>query len=279
MLVWNVYILAPEQSMPVVLLRGTEMVKRIAFTGPFAEPNFGDYAMLINNLYDLDVKAVTLFSYDDAFIRTIAQEYLHDFDLRIVSVHLDESARRFGNGLYPSTPLEVLSLVKDYEHLANEVESVDVLIVNGGGYFNSLWSRPHRLERLLKIIIPILVANRFKKKIFFTGNSFGPFSDDSALFSSLFASLENVSFCCRDRLLSPVWLRQLGVDNAYIKYVPDDLFPINERLLALPPHKDLQLGDYVVMECYLPVDYLRQSADVFRRFSEELYSRQGLISP
>lgn len=43
------------------------MIKSIAVCGPFSDINLGDYAMLINNLIDIDFHQAYVFSYDEKF--------------------------------------------------------------------------------------------------------------------------------------------------------------------------------------------------------------------
>ena len=37
---------------------------RVGFVGPFGDSNLGDYGMLINNIYDINVKDVSIFTYN-----------------------------------------------------------------------------------------------------------------------------------------------------------------------------------------------------------------------
>ncbi|WP_298472015.1 polysaccharide pyruvyl transferase family protein [uncultured Psychrobacillus sp.] len=250
--------------------------KTIAITGPFADVNFGDYAMLINNIYDIDIKDVTLFSYDNDFLRTIKKDYLNDYNVDIVEVKLtDENSNCMKNN-YTLTPIEIQSLISNYNELVAKIKKIDVLIVNGGGYFNGLWSMPHRIVRLIKIIAPILIANQLNKKIMFTGNSYGPFAKDSDFFASLFNALTNVTFGCRDNLYSPMWARQIGVKDIDIKNIPDDLFIINNRILKQQITTTVKSNNYIVMETYLPLDFIKENINYFKEFSNKMYKRYGL---
>ncbi|WP_391207668.1 polysaccharide pyruvyl transferase family protein [Psychrobacillus sp. L4] len=250
--------------------------KRIAITGPFADVNFGDYAMLINNIYDLDIKDITLFSYDNDFLRTIKEDYLSDYNVNIVEVKLTDEYSNCIKNDYTFTPIEILSMVSNYNELLEKIKNIDVLIVNGGGYFNGLWSMPHRIVRLIKIIAPILVANQLNKKIMFTGNSYGPFAKDSGFFASLFNALSNVTFGCRDNLYSPMWARQVGVKDNDIRNIPDDLFLINDRILTQQITSSVKSKDYIVMETYLPINFIEDNIHYFKNFSKKMYERYGL---
>lgn len=40
---------------------------KIGFSGPYCTANFGDWAMLVNNMYDLDDHEYTIFTYSSQF--------------------------------------------------------------------------------------------------------------------------------------------------------------------------------------------------------------------
>lgn len=252
--------------------------RKIGFTGPFADVNFGDYAMVVNNIYDLGIKDVVLFSYDSLFLNTIKKDYLEDFNIKIVDVKFreefdiaDESKTRI------LTPIDILHNLLNYDEIALAMSKLDVLVVNGGGYFNSLWSMPHRIERLSKIIAPILVANSLNKKIVFTGNSYGPFTEDSEFFGCVFNVLKNSIIGFRDNLLSPMWANEIGINQNNIEFIPDDLFIVNKSLINREKRKQINIDRYIVMETYLSLDYIEENISVFKEFSRSIYKRHGLI--
>lgn len=248
--------------------------KKIAFTGPFADVNFGDYAMLINNIYDLKVKDIILFSYDNEFLNKITAEYLSDYDIDIVEIKMKQELLSENRNIL--TPIEILYMISNYDQIKEKIKDIDVLIVNGGGYFNSLWSMPHRILKLLKIIAPVLIANQLNKKIIFTGNGYGPFAEDVELFESIFGILDNASFGSRDNLYSPIWAKQIGIKEGDMQIVPDDLFIINSEILQLPKSNSINFEKYIVMETYLPLEYIEKNVDKFKEFSQSIYQKYGL---
>lgn len=250
-------------------------IKRIAFTGPFSDVNFGDYAMLVNNIYTLDIKNITIFSYDYKFSNKINNDYLEEYNTDVVEVLLNS---KYGGTIenVPSTPVELLNEVKNYDDLVTSIKNINVLVVNGGGYFNGLWSKPHRVEKLLKIMAPILVANQLNKKIIFTGNSYGPFAGYVDFFSSFLGGLKNITFGCRDNLYSPVWMNQIGINVSMLEYIPDDLFLIRKKILSRKKTYTVKKDDYIVMETYLPVDLIKSTAENLIEFSEKIFKKYKL---
>ena len=249
---------------------------KIAVTGPFTDINFGDYGMLVNNVYDLDARNLLLFSYNEDFLKCLEDDYFQGLAIKTAEVVLKEGLKNIFSVQKNLTPFDLLRYVNNLDEITCKLSEVDILLVNGGGYFNALWALPHRIERLAQIVIPILIANRLGKKIVFSGNGFGPFDDSSEFFSCLFGSLKNVSFSCRDNLYSPVWMRQLGISGKKLQFIPDDLLLINKNLEELPTSFLVSSENYIVMETYLPLDFIEENKDIFSGFSNKMHDKYGL---
>jgi hypothetical protein len=244
----------------------------IGFTGPYSDVNFGDYAMLVNNVYTLDVSAVTIFMYDRQFIETIRDRYFHGRDVRLVDVRFRPDTFAEDRDYEFLTPVEILRALENVDELREAVSEVETLYVNGGGYLNSLWTKPHRIERLLQILAPALIAATMNKPIVFTANGYGPFRGDQEFFASVFGLLKHAKFGARDAILSPHWLRQVGVSGDRIHLLPDDLLFLDDRLVPEPrPRAD----KYVVMETYLPMDFIRDEFKHFERFVNRMQDDFG----
>ena len=48
---------------------------KIGFTGPFGDANFGDYAMLVNNIYDIGIKNLKIFTYNEELLELLNKDY------------------------------------------------------------------------------------------------------------------------------------------------------------------------------------------------------------
>lgn len=237
---------------------------KIAFTGPFGDVNFGDYGMVINNIYDFNIKNVVMFTYNLDFSNFIKEEYLREFQIETVAVEIDNIK---GGGEYAYTPLELISLTNNIKDIRKSLEGVKLLVVNGGGYFNGLWSMPHRIDKLIKIMIPALVASEMNIPILFTGNSYGPFGEHSEFFASFFSSLKNVTFATRDKLYSQMWFNQLGIKER-LTFIPDDLLIVNANVLDEKNKLQVANKKYIVIETYLPIDYLEKNIKLFSKFND-----------
>lgn len=247
----------------------------IGFTGPFADVNFGDYGMMVNNVLDLEPSSSVLFSYASGFLTSIRERYLGSRDVEIVDVRVNLSGTHAEGGVLPSTPVEILGCVVNLGEVTSAVERIDTLVVSGGGFVNGLWAMPHRIERLLSIFVPALVASGLGKPIVFTGNSYGPFGEHEEFFFALLNSLRNATFGARDSIYSCAQLRRLGIPQTSIVEVPDDLFLIHPSLRSMVPSVSFG-GEYVVLETYQPVQYLREREESLRSFSSRMAERYGL---
>lgn len=255
------------------------MVKKgkIGFAGPFADVNFGDYAMVVNNIYDLNIGSMALFTYNSDFTRLIAGRYLAGYKVKLVEVQFRgtfDVSMEYKHGII--TPIDLLHNISNYDELTSEISKLDVLMVSGGGYFNSLWMMPHRIEKLFKIMAPILIANQLNKKIVFAGNGYGPFINDKDAdqIGCMLGVLKNAVFGSRDELYSPMWAKKAGIDK--LVFLPDDLLIANKKLGATACQCRAGKGKYMVMETYLPLEYLKTHINSIKRHLDDIYRRHGL---
>lgn len=133
------------------------MEKIIGFVGPFCDTNYGDYAMLVNNYYSMAVSQSVVFVNDDseASLNEILSYYNMKSDVCRVSIN-EGISEYLGN--YPFTPLEIVNSCLNVFEVEKKLESIDLLVVSGGGMFNDLWNFPHRRKRLFSVLSTIFIG-------------------------------------------------------------------------------------------------------------------------
>ncbi|WP_368193332.1 polysaccharide pyruvyl transferase family protein [Aeromonas sp. s8] len=249
---------------------------KVAITGPLADKNLGDYGMFINNLYDMPIEhKYIVFSYNSAFVENLKSDFLQGYDVDFIDVQLTKETKSKFNILEElkkirktllgtsrkkiPTPLELLNRCSNIRQLEREIESIDVLLVSGGGYFNDLWFEWERNGDLFKIITPILIASRMNKKVVFTANGYGPFDSSQHFYEMVFAESKNAIFGCRDKKLSPMYLSSVGVKS--VEYLPDDLYIVNSKIEFGKDYSYKKYGDYVIFEQYGDVKKLKENIE------------------
>ena len=271
---------------------------RIGITGPIADKNLGDYAMFINNLLELGPShRYVAFTYDKEFLGILKECYLQELTMDGCDVRMAESnaprrarwrrplrrcrslaQRCLGVPRHPmrtfETPLELLRSVENYDEIRSAIESLDVLVVSGGGYLNRPWYGRYGQERLFRILVPVLLADALSKKIVFTGNTYGPFDDAIEFFRMNLAPLKDAVFGHRDDLLSPANLRALGIAPWKMRSVPDDLSVLRPELKnSQAPLPD---GPYIILESCYPLSYVEKHVQEVKAFVEGLYAQHGV---
>lgn len=242
---------------------------RYGITGPYCDVNYGDYAMLPNNLAAFPEPPSVVFSFDEAFTRTVLDEYDLAADARHHEVVVRESAREIPLGR-AATPLELLRHVDDLEGLREHLSALDLVVVNGGGYVNDLWAQPHRVQRLLAILAPAIVAAQMGKRVAFTANGYGPFVESAEFFASVLGRMKEATFTCRDALGSAQWLRRLGLRDADIALAPDDLMVMEATVARRTPSVERPANPYIVVETYRPVEELEENMAAITSLQRDL---------
>jgi polysaccharide pyruvyl transferase WcaK-like protein len=267
---------------------------KFVVTGPLADKNLGDYAMFINNIYDLGKShEFSIFHYSGEFVKQLENDYLSGYDCNFTEVEFNKSfytKPSFINRLLRKAlsmvdikiphevkiPVssEILSRVNDLDEIETLISSSDALIVSGGGYFNKLWFEWARRDDLFKILVPILVAKKHNKKIYFTANGFGPFDESDKYFCDFFGLIPDAFLGVRDKVLSKVYLKRLGVSDKNIVDIPDDLFILNKQLAAKKSHIDkLCDDDYIVLEFYYGLDWVKNNTDLIKAFVDDVWNK------
>ncbi|WP_417687892.1 polysaccharide pyruvyl transferase family protein [Pseudidiomarina sp.] len=256
------------------------MTNKLAVVGPFADVNLGDYAMLVNNLALISPSEVVLFTYDQDFSSLLIRDYFPSSDIDVCYVEIDPiKASKINSN---SMPHDIIAAISNLEEILRKLRSMGKILVNGGGYFNSLWFKPHRRTRLCQILAPALIASIYGIPVIFSGNGYGPFeSEDIPFFERIFSFLKSSCFGSRDSLLSRVWGVKAGIEPARLHFIPDDLFPVEPDLLKGEVHFEVPSDSYCVLETYYTEDYLQahksEFINLFRFVQDELNLKLVLL--
>jgi polysaccharide pyruvyl transferase WcaK-like protein len=218
---------------------------KIGFTGATGCVDFGDYAMLANNIHHIKNRSpeseFCIFSYNAANTHDalIANEVMDHCTI------IDDALAMMGDdyGNVPNSALnaaDVDTISKKWkllfdvcssgevplqlEPLVVALSECDVLLFNGGGYLNKNW-----LFRVYAFLIIILLARKADTRVIMLPQTYGPFAEDS-LNDVTRAFQEVDKFYCRDHIYSEQVLTSLQMDRSRIDFAIDDLFLLSEPL-------------------------------------------------
>lgn len=247
----------------------------IGFVGPYSTANLGDYAMLVNNIYDICAKNITVFSYSIKFPKLSLDTYCEEYNIKYVEpAFFDELGVTVNTENNNITPMELLSCISNTDVIAHEISKIDVLIVSGGGWLNHFWTE--RKDKLFKMITPLLIAKQQGKKIVFTANGIGPFDTSTEFYRYIFSYLGDISVAVRDKQFSPLYLNDLGVKENAVSHIPDDLYIINQKLLARPLTFRPKSKNYIVMEMFYPMEVLDKEINRIKNFAKAIKNKYDL---
>lgn len=218
---------------------------KIGFTGATGCVDFGDYAMLVNNINHLVDRApaieFVIFTYNKANTLAALSGNNVDANYEVFGDALSVMGEAYGN--VPNSVLnqdDIASIFEKWQHLfdlclqgdipnalkplAEKLSECDVLVFNGGGYLNKNW-----LFRVHAFLVIISIAHKVGVPVLMMSQTYGPF--DEATLSDVSAAFKHVrKFFCRDRIYSKNTLKSLGVEESRIEYAVDDLFLLSEKL-------------------------------------------------
>ncbi|WP_042142569.1 polysaccharide pyruvyl transferase family protein [Paucisalibacillus sp. EB02] len=248
------------------------MKKKIGFVGPFSTANFGDWSMLVNNIYDLKTENPIIFTYSPRFPKQSLREYIEDINVKYIEVKLKDSVE--STNVNNPTPLDALVSLDNASEVYEAINEIDILIVSGGGWINHFWSQ--RIDKLYKILIPIYIANQKQKQIVFTANGIGPFDETRELFRYFFGYIKGAKIAVRDNLYSMSHLHEVGVEGKEVFHLPDDLYLINQSIINKNTHIEILEKDYIVIEMFYPTNMLKKHEKILLDFSKKIYEKYGL---
>lgn len=252
----------------------------LGFVGPFGDANFGDYAMLINNVYDFNDSCIKLFTYEAQFVEQLKENYLADYSVQIVctEVNMEIPEAKEGKVAYYElsncqyTPIEVLECIENIDEIKMSMADIEALVVTGGGYLNHYWTARSRMPKLLSILGTILIANQLKKPVIFMGNTFGPFDESREFFKYILGRLETAVWAARDACYSPMNLREIGMTD-HITPLIDDLYFLNEKLKKTE-ETDKQ-EKYIILDLCVSMQEIEDNQEDIRKFIESIQSNFG----
>lgn len=245
---------------------------KIAFTGPYCTANFGDWAILINNIYDINPDSIVVFTYSRNFPHSTLSYYLDKDTYKTQEVVLKNNTL---NSNQVITPSEILSGVENIDSIEEEISSIDVLCVSGGGWLNDSWCS--RTDKFIKVVTPIIIAQKRKIPIIFMSQGIGPIVSYKENLRLFFNYIRNASISLRDDYLSPSYLGEILSPhrNNKIEFLPDDLLFLNNKLTN--PKLDLDKKEkFIVLVIHESMDYIITHVEDFVEFESKLYEKYGL---
>ena len=186
---------------------------------------------------------------------------------------------------YDESPLEIICEVDNIERIEQEILTLKVLIVTGGGWLNDVWCAKHRKDRLKAIIAPILLATKHNIPVIYMGNTYGPFKRCKNFFMNFFSyTYFNSVYACRDDYNSILNMKSLGIEKMYS--IPDDLYFLNKKLAEKKPASCVSHyianGPYIIIENYLSIDELECNLSRLQKFVNDMkkvYNLRVLFLP
>lgn len=244
---------------------------KVAFTGPYCTANFGDWAILINNIYDINADDIVVFTYSKEFPHRSLSYYLDESTYKTQEVVLK---KYFFNDNQVVSPLDILSLLENRVEMEKVISSVDVLCVSGGGWLNDSWCS--RIDKFTKVLAPIILAQKNNKPIVFMSQGIGPVVSNKENFRLFFNYLRNVSIALRDDYLSPSYITEIlnPYRNNKIHFLPDDLLFLNKKIEDKVRKVDSK-EKYIVLVVHESMDYIITHVEDFVEFESSLYLNYG----
>lgn len=165
----------------------------IGIVGAFGDTNFGDYAMLVNNIYSIRAEEYIVFTYNEEFLNEIIEIYLKNYIVNPVLVK-NTYKQKVDYGINYKVqyddevliPTEIVQYISNGREVRDAIYKINILFVCGGGFLNRVWNAKHRKGKILSILGTMIIASEEHKKIVFGGNTFGPFDKSIEFYKSFF---------------------------------------------------------------------------------------------
>lgn len=241
---------------------------RIGFTGAYCTANFGDYAILLNNIADINADEYVVFTYSSSFPHKAIKHYFPNKKIELREVKIKEYIPETDI----ITPIDCLEAVSNIDEIRKIISQLDVICVSGGGYLDDNWCK--RTDKYIKLVAPIIIAKQLGVKVVFMSHGIGPIIKLKETFRFLFNYVNDAHIAVRDDYCSKSYLTDIGVDKERIHILPDDLLFVNKQLL-LGSHG---LGNqrYISVVLHDTLDYIEENADKFVHFAKTIKEKYDL---
>lgn len=256
----------------------------IGITGSFADNNFGDYTMLLNDIYDLDDAGVVLdkiiiFCYEAEFVRKLCADYFLDYNTEIfeIKTKIEKAGQNAFLGIDKTsdcpTPLEILQSIENIDSLRSLVSECDLIVSCGGGHFDYYWLGLKRRYRLFSIVAPSIIARQMNIPRVMFGHSFGPWGNNKEFFQNLFNYIQFDLINCRDNLYSKKYLNAICMTEN-VHEVCDDLAVINAKIDSRPVK--LNFNGYYIVDIYSSIQDIEHNIDSIVSFTRRMKETRKL---
>ena len=247
-------------------MKNREKYMNIGFVGPYGSANLGDYGILINDIFDIDCNHITVFSYNFLWPKVQLEEYCKDYVVDYCHVKLKENL--FSDvRITDLNEFELLDGCANVDEVMHYMQSVDTLVVSGGGWINDFWAE--RTEKIGKIAIVIYIAKRLNKNIRFATQGLGPLGEFSEWYSSLFKGINTV-ISVRDASSLIVGKEELNIQT---KLYPDDFLIQNKKWNSFESSVTLPKDPYIVIEPFVPIEELRENVSRIKGFLRHVHDK------
>lgn len=253
----------------------------IGITGPFCDNNFGDYTMLLNDIYDFTdagaaLDKVVIFCYETELVGTLCKDYFSEYNTEIIQIktNIGKAEQNAFMGVDHTedcpTPIEILRTIENIDEVREKISQLDLVVSCGGGHFDYYWLGLKRRYRLFSILTPCIVARQMNKKVVMLGHSFGPWGKNKEFFSGIFNYINFDSIDCRDNLYSKKYLNAISVTEN-IHEVCDDLAIINPKISNRST--DVNLTDYYILDIYASIQDIEHNISTILSFVSTMKER------
>ncbi len=246
---------------------------KVGFVGAFCTANFGDWAMLVNNIKDIEPDEITVFCYNKKFPRDYVISACKNIQISFVDVELCEKEYKSKD----FSPLSCVKSLSNYDILKKAVSDLDALCVSGGGYFDDNWCS--RGDKFYKLAAPIVLARDLGVRTIFTAQGICPVAGLIGPMRLLFNYLDrSTPVALRDDYCSPLYAQEVFAQKLRTFQLPDDLLFINNELIKydFDSGEDDRNQNYCVFVIHDKIEELVENRETICQIANLLKSKYDL---